>query len=183
MFEICVSLEHLWRSVRKVTSYKEDSTSEEEEEDFADGLDFEDPVQHEVADHLVRPWAHDDQVDQVGKALEDLHPEPEVDLARSPREHFSPVRVTFPVHAPALRPPPIMPDNDGGGQDDAIVDFEEEDGRDDDRAMQDACRTLERFEWQPEDATSPVFRARSGVVWLSKNSCGSFRSALQACDV
>ena len=35
--------------------------------------------------------------------------------------------------------------------DDAIVDFEDEDGRDDDRAMQDACRTLERFEWQPED--------------------------------
>ena len=33
----------------------------------------------------------------------------------------------------------------------AVVDFEDEDGQDDDRAMQDACRNLERFEWQPED--------------------------------
>ena len=42
-----------------------------------------------------------------------------------PREHFSPVRVTFPVNAPPLRPPPdppVMPPR--------VVNFEDENGED-----------------------------------------------------
>ena len=58
------------------------------------------------------------------------------------------VVVGIPQATDDLADPPAarMPDNA------AVVNFEDEDGADvSDRSMMDACRNLERFEWQPED--------------------------------
>ena len=38
-----------------------------------------------------------------------------------------------------------MPDND------VVIDFEDENGADDAKALQEACRSLERFQWDQED--------------------------------
>ena len=36
-------------------------------------------------------------------------------------------------------------------ENDVVVDFEDENGRDDAQAMQNACRNLEKFNWDPND--------------------------------
>ena len=63
--------------------------------------------------------------------------------------------------------------------DQAIVNFEDEDGEDQPRAMMDACKTLERFEWQPEDL--PFYfgqiEAKMGAAGRKRIS-QSFRSFL-----
>ena len=55
--------------------------------------------------------------------------------------------------------------------DPVIVNFEDEDGVDEARAMMDACKTLERFEWQPEDL--PFYfsqiEAKMGAAGVRKN--------------
>ena len=83
--------------------------------------------------------------------MEDFHPESPAAPDRGV-EHFSPVRVTFLVNAPELRPPvapqaPVMPDNAAA----AVVDFEDENGVDDDRALQEACRNAQKVTWEETD--------------------------------
>ena len=134
-----VSLDRLWRAAKNVTSYKEDSASESEE-DFQDGLDFlnnstAEPL--ETVDVLRRRYSSESQVSQAGRALEESLL-PDVDDQANPREHFSPVQVRFPVNAPPLRPP-IM----------AV--FDTENGTDEANALTEAIRRLERYEWNQED--------------------------------
>ena len=85
-------------------------------------------------------------VARVGEALNQTL-EAQRDEEAAPIDHFSPVQVRFPVNAPALRPPPTanMPANP------PIVNFEDEDGNDDAQALQNACRNLERFNWDPNN--------------------------------
>ena len=52
-----LSLDRPWRAAKYLFSYKENSSSEE---DFEDGLDFEDPIRD--PGHLTRPWTDNQEV-------------------------------------------------------------------------------------------------------------------------
>ena len=147
----------MWSAAKKVVSYKEDSTSESvlEEEDFGDGLDFADE-NPENKDSEEESESIEDQIDQVGQALED-NLQANQSLSE-PRDHFSPIRVTFPVNAPALRPP-------------VMAVFEDENGTDNDGALGSALRSLERLEWDDNDVQWFFNRCetRMGAAGVKKN--------------
>ena len=138
------SLDRLWRSVRdQVTTYKEDSSSEEDEVSFTEGLDFSgeeaDPL--ETVETIRRRRSSEADLNTATSAFEGLGP---VTPATSPtREFFTPVQVRFPVNAPEFRPPVEMPP--------AVVAFESENGTDDAKALQEALRYLDRLEWSDTD--------------------------------
>ena len=127
--------------MRKVTSYKEDSTSEEED-NFADGLDFEtteeatDPL--ETVEVIQARRRLDSEINQTSQDLATTFVADRDEEAER-AEHFSPVQVRFPVNAPALRPPPIM------------VDYDAEDGTDKADAMFKAITALKGYKWEPTD--------------------------------
>ena len=80
-------------------------------------------------------------MNQLEQALNNtLQVEREEDL--EPNEYFSPVQVRFPVNAPELRPPPPPA---------IMVNFEDENGTDDDKALQNGLRHLKDFSWEPND--------------------------------
>ena len=128
-------------NVENRSVYREQSSSDKD--DFEDGLDFnaqEEEEQEQEQDPLetVDELIHQRSTEAVNQAFNSLTPNRS---GAAPVEHFSPVRVTFPVNAPPLRPPPQP----------VMATFEEENGRDSANALQDACRTLQNYAWQPED--------------------------------
>ena len=112
--------------------------------------------------------------------MQNLRPErdQEAEAARSPTQHFSPVRVVFPVNAPALRPP-VTPGTPTGsptvspGETEEILGkvvvhpdkeaqevpeivrmaqlFEEINEEDDDKALSSALSLIKGFEWKPNN--------------------------------
>ena len=128
----------MWRAARNtVNSYKEESTSESEE-DFEDGLDFGETNNESVTvDDEIERRRNESLVSETGQALQEtLIVQRDEDL--EPREHFSPVLVRFPVNAPALRPP-------------IMVVFEDENGTDSEGALASALRLCEKLEWDQND--------------------------------
>ena len=95
------TLDRLWRAARFTSSYADPVTSESED-DFEDGLDFQ---EHDDSIAGIRRRLSDEAVvSRVGEALNQTL-EADRDEGAPPRDHFSPVQVRFPVNAPALRPP------------------------------------------------------------------------------
>ena len=122
-----------------MTTYKE-SSSEDEEENFEDGLDFEDPL--ETVETEIRRRSLEAQVSQTEQILnQTLHPDP---TEAPPTDHFSPVRVTFPVNAPALRPPI----NKMVNYDEQVLPAGE---AEDDKALDNAIRSMQRLEFDELD--------------------------------
>ena len=86
-------------------TYKESSEeSSEDDENFEDGLNFEteanDPL--ETVEEIRRRSLEAAEVNSLGQALSNLQTD---QREGEGQDHFSPVRVHFPVNAPALRPP------------------------------------------------------------------------------
>ena len=131
--ECTITLDRLWRAARFTSSYADpDSDSSESAEDnFEDGLDFQEQEVDESIAGIRRRLSEEAEVSRVGEALNQTLSAERDEVA--PREHFSPVQVRFPVNAPALRPPPvtatevIMPDQ---------VDFEDENAQDGAKALE-----------------------------------------------
>ena len=76
-------------------------TSESEEDNFEEGLDFQD--QDESIAGIRRRLSDEATVSRVGEALNRTLGA-DRDEEATPRDHFSPVQVRFPVNAPAFRP-------------------------------------------------------------------------------
>ena len=94
----------MWRAARFTSSYADPLTSSEsEEENFEDGLDFNQGEEEDIAG-IRRRLSNEASISRVGEALNQTL-EPDRDESAAPRDHFSPVQVRFPVNAPALRPP------------------------------------------------------------------------------
>ena len=96
------TLDRLWRAARFTSSYADPITSESEEENFEEGLDFEDG--EETIASIRRRLSNEAEVSRVGETLNQTLGA-DRDEGAAPREHFSPVQVRFPVNAAALRPP------------------------------------------------------------------------------
>ena len=86
-------------------------------------------------------------VSRVGEALNQTLG-PDINENATPRDHFSPVQVRFPVNAPALRPLPV---NEPAGPVPIMPAFEDENGVDDAGALKEACTSLQRLEWDDND--------------------------------
>ena len=93
----------MWRAARFTSSYADPITSESEEEDLEEGLDFQDQEVEEDIAGIRRRLSDEAAVSRVGEALNRTLGA-DRDESAEPREHFSPVQVRFPVNAPALRP-------------------------------------------------------------------------------
>ena len=126
-----------------MVNYNEDDS----DEDFERGLNFEqgsEPEQEEdpleTVDTIRRRFSVDSQVNEAVNLLEQtLHAE--VDNNAEPTDHFSPVRVTFPVNAPPLRPPPEV----------IMTNYDEENGEDGANAMQNAVQYLKGYAWNQDN--------------------------------
>ena len=121
-------------------------TDESEEDNFEDGLDFENGggSGEEDISGIRRRLSAEAEVSRVGEALNRTL-EADRDNEAAPREHFTPVQVRFPVNAPALRPAPaaeaaIMP---------PVVEFDVENGLDGDKANEQARQI--KVEFEPND--------------------------------
>ena len=129
------NLDRLWRAARFTSSYAEQATDSESEDDFEDGLDFRNEGGEEDIAGIRRRISDEAAVSRVGETL-DQTLEPDRNENAAPRDHFSPVQVRFPVNAPALRPPP--PEVEDGHQPPvvaAMVDFDQENADDSATAM------------------------------------------------
>ena len=128
-------------------SYREQSSSSEEE-DLEDGLNFDQVPEEEYEeqlesiDNIISRRSIDNQINEAAENLSVL--EADRDAAASPRTppFTSPV-VRFPVNAPALRPPPPPLE--------IMANFEDENGQDDDGALQNGLRQLKNFEVDMND--------------------------------
>ena len=157
-----ITLDRLWRAARFTASYADPLTSESEE-DFEEGLDFQD--QDETVEGIRRRLTDEAAVSRVGEALNNTLGA-DRDEEATPRDHFSPVQVRFPVNAPALRPPPPAeivnegyivgqsdPTSSGVGEGNnpqpTMAVFEDENGVDDDKALSQALSLIKGFEWKP----------------------------------
>ena len=163
-----VILDRLWRAARFTSSYADPLTdSESEEENFEDGLDFND--QDEDIAGLRRRISDEAAVSRVGEALNQTLGA-DRDEEAAPREHFSPVQVRFPVNAPALRPPieATMPN---------VVDFDVENGLDGDKA-QDHARAI-KVEFDPNDVKFWFSQIENEMVMASIKSQWLKKSVLQ----
>ena len=155
----------MWRAARFTSSYADPLTDSESEENFEDGLDFQE--QDESISGIRRRLSDEVEVSRVGQALNQTL-EADRDERVAPRDHFSPVQVRFPVNAPALRPPTdqVTQVNIQGGEPEQvvqglvvgggetqvcadnmppIVSFESEDGVDEAGAHKEACSCFRRF--------------------------------------
>ena len=92
----------MWRAARFTASYADPITDDESENEFEDGLNF-DEGDEDIAG-IRRRLSDEAVVSRVGKVLNQTL-EANRDSQAEPRDHFSPVQVRFPVNAPALRPP------------------------------------------------------------------------------
>ena len=131
-------------------NYNEDSDSESDaEEDFGDGLDFEEQDPLETVDVIRRRRSLTSDIEETNEALSNLSDLNGSNVSRSSRDHFTPVRVRFPVNAPELRPPPIMapaaPAPKLTGNYDAQCDA---DGA---NAMENACRNIKGVAFNEND--------------------------------
>ena len=153
----------MWRAVRFTGTYKDDSSSaDEEEEDFGEGLDFAaDDEEPETVEHIRRRLSSEAAVVQVASSLNETL-QPEVDPLADPREHFSPVRVTFPVNAPPLRPPVSSP---------VMANFEDENGDDDAGALREAMHNVSKLVWDIKDLPFIFnrFEINLGAAGVKKN--------------
>ena len=122
----------MWRAARFTSSYADPLTDEEDEseDNFEDGLDFNNHGQSDEDIAGIRRRLSDEAtVARVGEALNQTLSADRDDTATTPRDHFSPVQVRFPVNAPALRPPAGDSAETDGNMPDA-VNFETENGQD-----------------------------------------------------
>ena len=110
----------MWRAARFTSSYADPLTDDDEEDNFEEGLDFQEQSDEDIAG-IRRRLSEEASVSRVGEALNQTLGADRVEAA--PRDHFSPVQVRFPVNAPALRPPPPPPAA-------MAEDFETENGQD-----------------------------------------------------
>ena len=128
-----VILDRLWRAARFTASYADPITDDESEDDFEDGLNFEEG--DESIAGIRRRLSDEAAVSRVGEALNQTLGA-DRDEEAVPRDHFSPVQVRFPVNAPALRPPATVggtdEPEDGSMPNDPppVVEFDREDGQD-----------------------------------------------------
>ena len=107
----------MWRAARFTSSYADPDT-DESEDNFEDGLDFQGQEEEEGIAGIRRRLSDKASVSRVGEALNQTLGA-DRDENAAPRDHFSPVQVRFPVNAPALRPPTaaatvevaVMPDS------------------------------------------------------------------------
>ena len=122
-----------------MVNYNEDSGSESSEENFEDGLDFENNEQDadESVEGIRRRYSLENQVLDTSNLFEsNLIPEP---TDEEPVNHFTPTRVQFPVNAPHLRPPDIM------------VNFDQENGNDAAGAFKSAIDTVKNMTWEDNE--------------------------------
>ena len=131
------TLDRLWRAARFTSSYADQLTDEEsEEENFEEGLDFQEQEDESISG-IRRRLSEEASVSRVGEALNQTLGADRVDT--NPRDHFSPVQVRFPVNAPALRPPQ------------AVMAFEDENAADGADALNKAIQGLRNFVYDPQD--------------------------------
>ena len=97
-----ITLDRLWRAARFTASYADPLTDESDEDNFEDGLDFQD--QDESIAGIRRRLSDEAEVSRVGEVLNRTLGA-DRDEGATPQDHFSPVQVRFPVNAPPLRPP------------------------------------------------------------------------------
>ena len=131
----------MWRAARFTSSYADPLTdSESEEDNFEDGLDFQNQEVEEDIAGIRRRLSDEASVSRVGEALNQTLGADRVETG--PREHFSPVQVRFPVNAPALRPPA----EDNMPNPPAPVNIDVEDGLDGDKAADNARHIKVEFD-------------------------------------
>ena len=116
------------------------SEDESEEDNFEDGLDFQNQEVEEDIAGIRRRLSDEATVNRVGEALNQTLGA-DRDESADPREHFSPVQVRFPVNAPALRPP----------QPSTMVNYDQENGADAAGSMQAAIVNLKGYVWNPSN--------------------------------
>ena len=142
--------------------------SESEEDNFEDGLNFQDQEVEENIEGIRRRLSDEVAVSRVGEALNQTL-EADRDEEAPPRDHFSPVQVRFPVNAPALRPPPA-----GAATAEAVmVDFDQQNTDDGDKANE-LARSI-RVEFNPQDVRfwfsgleAEMLTANINKQWLKK---------------
>ena len=122
-------------------------TDSESEDNFEDGLNFQDQEVEEDIAGIRRRISDEVAVSRVGEALNQTLG-PDRDEGAEPRDHFSPVQVRFPVNAPALRPP--IPEVEVPVPAVTMVNYDAENGVDKEHALQNACRTLKGYEWDDD---------------------------------
>ena len=134
----------MWRPARFTSSYADPLTESESEDNFEEGLDFQDEGEEDIAG-IRRRLSDEATVARVGEALnQTLSADRDEEVA--PREHFSPVQVRFPVNAPALRPPAAEPAVAANMPNPpVVVDFDREDGQDGDKANDQARQIKVEF--------------------------------------
>ena len=160
-------LDRLWRAARFTKSYADQSTDESEEDNFEDGLDFEDG--DESIEGIRRRLSDEAVVNRVGEALNQTL---EVDRQAEPRDHFSPVQVRFPVNAPALRPPAVEDESESENTM-PEVDFDLENKEDGDKAQENARHI--KIDFEPNNVRfwfsqleAEMLLANIGTQWLKK---------------
>ena len=121
----------MWRAARFTGRYADPLTDSESEENFEDGLDFHEQEVDEDEDiaGIRRRLSDEATVSRVGEAL-NLTLGADIDENATPRDHFSPVQVTFPVNAPALRPHQGNLEDETVAAENMAEDFETENGQD-----------------------------------------------------
>ena len=135
----------MWRAARFTGGYADQATdsSDSEEENFEDGLDFENGDE-DIAG-IRRRLSDEAAVNRVGEALDQTL---EADRQVAPRDHFSPVQVRFPVNAPPLRPSTGAAEAVEAADDmpnDEVIEFESENGVDGARASELGCQIKVEF--------------------------------------
>ena len=137
----------MWRAAKNVTNYREPSSSEESEDDFEPEEPFpEVEAREEDTDDLLvaavggnKEHEHLRQVDHLSETLGETLTPPG-SPTQSPRAHFSPVHVPFPINQPEIFRERMANEN-----------FEDENGTDTAGAFQQACTNLKGYEWNPDD--------------------------------
>ena len=85
-----IILDRLWRAARFTASYADPLTDESDEENFEDGLDFQEEVEVEESIAGIRRRLSDEAaISRVGEALNQTLGA-DRDEEAVPREHFSP---------------------------------------------------------------------------------------------
>ena len=141
--------------------------SESEEDNFEDGLNFQDQEVEENIEGIRRRLSDEVAVSRVGEALNQTL-EADRDEEAPPRDHFSPVQVRFPVNAPALRPPA-----EAAAAEAVMVDFDQQNTEDGDKANELAGSI--KVEFNPIDVRfwlseleAKMLTANINKQWLKK---------------
>ena len=166
----------MWRAARFTSSYADPLTdeSESDENNFEDGLDFNNQGDgDESIEGIRRRVSEEAAVSRVGEALNQTLG-PDINENATPRDHFSPIQVRFPVNAPALRPPAAEA---AAEEADMAQNFDAEDKVDGDKAA-DLARSI-KIEFAVSDVKFWFVQLEDKMTMATVNSQWLKKTVLQ----